>query len=301
MKLSIQHLGKTYQDGKVALSDFNWDLDYGVYGLLGPNGAGKSTLLEILSLNLVPSTGKILWEGKDIQKHPQEFRRILGYLPQTYGFYGELNSVQLLSYLGKLHGLRGKHLRKRIDECLEQANLMDVRKRKVKAYSGGMQQRLAIAQALLHSPQLVVIDEPTTGLDPGERIAFRNMLFDLGQTAIVLLSTHIVKDVEYACRLMTLLYGGTQRFTGQPVDFIQRVEGRVFEVPVHFADFEEFSHSHQVVAIQEHGEVMDVRYISPHTTTAIPNARPVKANLEDAYVDYIREQRGEEAILGEAV
>lgn len=301
MKLSIRHLGKTYQDGKEALQDFNWDLDYGVYGLLGPNGAGKSTLLEILSLNLIPSKGSIFWQGQDVQKHSKSFRKILGYLPQNYGFFGELNAVQLLSYLGRLHGLGGRRLRLRIEECLEQAHLSDVRKRKVKSYSGGMQQRLAIAQALLHSPQLVVIDEPTTGLDPGERVAFRNMLFDLGQESIVLISTHIVKDVEYACHQMTLLYHGTQRFTGQPVDFIQRVDGRVFEVSLALKDFEGFAKEHQVVAIHEHGTGMDVRFISAEAHPPVAHARPVKANLEDAYVDYIREQHGEEAILGEAV
>ncbi len=290
--LVIQDLRKTYPDGKQALRGFNWELDDGVYGLLGPNGAGKSTLLEILSLNLMPSSGQVLWQERNIQTSPVFFRRALGYLPQTYGFYPELKARQMLSYLGGLHGMHGRTLRRRIGEVLEIVGLTAEARRKLKTFSGGMKQRLAIAQALLHSPKLLVIDEPTTGLDPSERVAFRNMLFDLGQESIVLLSTHIVKDVEFSCRQMTVLYNGLQRFTGRPVDFMNRVEGRVFEVRRSRRDFDAFAQAHHVIAFREELEDVTIRFIVPAGILDLPDgARSAPVNLEDAYVDFIRERQ----------
>ena len=300
MRLSIQHLGKVYQDGNEALIDFNLDLDNGVFGLLGPNGAGKSTLLEILSLNLMPTTGQVFWEGEDVQKNPRALRRVLGYLPQTYGFYDELKVAQFLEYMGKLSNVYGGRLSSRIDECLELVHLGELRNRKIKTFSGGMKQRLAIASALLASPALLIIDEPTTGLDPSERVAFRNMLFDLGRSCVVILSTHIVKDVEFSCHEMTLLYGGMQRFTGRPVDFIQSVESNVFEVEVAVGDFEPFAAEHHVVAIHERGEAIDVRFIEADGLAQVAGRRPVRPNLEDAYISFIRGLVKEEELVGQA-
>lgn len=289
MHLSIQNLRKVYQDGKVALDGFNWELDTGIYGLLGPNGAGKSTLLEILSLGLMPTSGRVLWDGWDIEKRPNAFRRQLGYLPQIYGFYPEMKARQVLDYLGRLHGLHGRGLKNRIMEVIELVNMTRELNRRVKTFSGGMRQRLAIAQSLLHKPQILVIDEPTTGLDPGERVAFRNMLFDLGRTCIVLLSTHIVKDVEFSCQQMTLLYGGIQRFAGLPADFMKGVDGRVFETKIPFHEFQQFTKEHHVIAIQERMEEITVRFITQEKSTDVPGAQPVRVNLEDAYVDFIRQ------------
>ena len=316
-QLTIQQLKKIYSDGKLALDNFCWELEQGIYGLLGPNGAGKSTLLEILSLNLMPTSGKVLWNGKDIQKQPVHFRRALGYLPQTYGFYPELKGRQVMNYMGRLHGIYGKRLRRRVDEVLELVNLKDVQRRKVKGYSGGMKQRLAIGQALIHQPKVLVIDEPTTGLDPEERVAFRNMLYDLGQVCIVLLSTHIVKDVEFSCKEMTMLFGGEQRFTGRPSDFVRQTEGRVMIAEIPFDHFDDFTKSHHVVAIQERELGIEVRFIASPTATHAPGQEgeessadqylPItslasgskngftsaSANLEDAYVDFIRRQAQE--------
>lgn len=294
MRLSIQNLTKIYQDGKVALNGFSLELDHGVFGLLGPNGAGKSTLLEILSLGLMPTSGRILWEGRDVHENPRAYRRILGYLPQTYGFYGELKAQTILEYVGKLFGLHGRALRERVGLCLERVNLTEVRRRKIKSFSGGMRQRLAIAQALVSDPQLLIIDEPTTGLDPGERVAFRNMIFDLGQTRVIFLSTHIVKDVEFSCHGMTLLYGGCQRYTGAPAGFMDGVRARVFEVELPFDRFDAFAAGHHVVAIHEHGEWVNVRFITPEPRSDVEGAGPVKVNLEDAYVDFIRARQAEE-------
>jgi len=294
--LSIRNLCKTYQDGNKAVRDFNWEIERGVYGLLGPNGAGKSTLLEILSLNLMPASGTILWEGWDIQKRPTAFRRVLGYLPQAYGFYPELTARQMLDYLGRLHGLRGRRLRKRMADVFEILNMTEVRNRKIKTFSGGTRQRLAIAQALLHEPQLLVIDEPTTGLDPSERVSFRNLLFDLGKSCVVLLSTHIVKDVEFTCHEMTLLCGGAQRYTGHPVSFVQRVEGRVFEKEVEVADFEAYSRERCVIAIQEKPDGIVVRHVVRPGERDPESGDPVRANLEDAYVDFVGERQEEEPV-----
>ena len=296
-RLSIQSLGKTYADGKVALDEFNLELDNGVYGLLGPNGAGKSTLLEILSLNLMPTRGKVLWEGQDIHRRPSRFRGVLGYLPQSYGFYDELSAEGMLHYLARLRGLRGRRLRERTEVVFALTGLEAVRRRKCKSMSGGMRQRLAIAIALIHEPHLLVIDEPTTGLDPGERVAFRNMIFDLGRSCIVFLSTHIVKDVEFSCHGMTLLYGGRQHYTGAPAEFMSRVERRVFEVEVGLDDFAAFSAAHHVVSIRELADRIEVRYIEPEAYTAVEGAMPVKVNLEDAYVDFIRQQESVHAAV----
>jgi len=302
MRLEIHQLSKVYQDGKVALRDFNLALDDGVFGLLGPNGAGKSTLLEILALGLMPTAGTIRWEGRDVHQHPTAYRRILGYLPQTYGFYDELKAQTLLEYIGKLFGLHGRALRARVDECLERVNLGEVRRRKVKTFSGGMRQRLAIAQALVSAPKLLIIDEPTTGLDPGERVAFRNMIFDLGRSCVILLSTHIVKDVEFSCHGMALLFGGRQHFCGEPLRFMDTVRGRVFEVELPFSQFDGFAAAHHVVAIHEHGDRVNVRFITPEPSSDVPGALLQRVNLEDAYVDFIRaRQREEEQAFGQAV
>jgi ABC-type multidrug transport system ATPase subunit len=301
MALAIKHLRKVYQDGNVALDDFNLELGSGVFGLLGPNGAGKSTLLEILSLNLMPTSGRVKWEGRDIHQHPTAFRRVLGYLPQTYGFYDELRAQTFLEYMGRLFGLRGRGLRARVTECVDLVNLREFRRRRIKGFSGGMRQRLAIAQALVGRPKLLVIDEPTTGLDPAERVAFRNMIFDLGRECVVFLSTHIVKDVEFSCHGMTVLFGGTQRFTGRPAEFMRRIEGRVFEVEMAFEVFSAFAAAHHVVSIQQTGDRVNVRFIEREARSAVEGARPVGVNLEDAYVDFIREREEELGIGAGAV
>ncbi|HPK04004.1 MAG TPA: ATP-binding cassette domain-containing protein [Candidatus Sumerlaeota bacterium] len=297
MSLRIEQLRKVYSDGKVALHGLDLELTPGVFGLLGPNGAGKSTLLEILSLNLMPTSGRVLWDGRDIHRQPNAYRRILGYLPQSYGFYPELTVRAFLHYMGGLYGLGGRRLRRRIAECLELVGLSAEQRKKTNALSGGMRQRLAIAHALLHEPKLLIVDEPTTGLDPAERVAFRNLLFDLGRSATVILSTHIVKDVEFTCHRMMLLYDGRARFLGPPADFIERVRGRVLLTEIPAREFESFSRAHDVVAIQERGDRMKVRFLNGAPATnhgSPPGVRPAAPNLEDAYVDFIRERRDEQ-------
>ncbi|HKO05647.1 MAG TPA: ABC transporter ATP-binding protein, partial [Candidatus Acidoferrales bacterium] len=196
MKLGIKGVSKQY-DGKVwALRDFTLDLAPGVLGLLGPNGAGKSTLMRILATISNPTHGTVEWNGTDIAREPDALRDVLGYLPQDFGVYPNLNAVEFLEYLAAVKGISAAAARRRIDELLALVNLTEVRKRPLGGYSGGMRQRVGIAQALLNDPKLLIVDEPTAGLDPEERVRFRNLLSELSGERIVILSTHIVSDVE---------------------------------------------------------------------------------------------------------
>jgi ABC-2 type transport system ATP-binding protein len=189
LTLSIEGLGKCYGRDAWGLRDFSLQLGLGVLGLLGPNGAGKSTLMRILATITKPTTGRVLWNGVDISKSPDVLRATLGYLPQDFGVYPNLNAVEFLTYMAAIKGLDGKTARRRIDELLQIVNLIDARKRPLGGYSGGMKQRVGIAQALLNDPQLLIVDEPTAGLDPEERARFRNLLSELSGERIVILST----------------------------------------------------------------------------------------------------------------
>ena len=194
--LSIRSLGKRYPGGTVGLSDFSLEVGEGVLGLLGPNGAGKSTLMAILATVTRPTSGTFFWEGKDAVADPLPLRRRLGYLPQDFGVYERLTAREFLLYLGRLKGLSGAELSRRVQQLLELTNLHGAANRRLGGYSGGMRQRVGIAQALLGDPKLVIVDEPTVGLDPEERVRFRNLLSEIAHNRVVILSTHIVSDVE---------------------------------------------------------------------------------------------------------
>ena len=196
MNLSIQNVSKQYRRDFWGLRDFSLELGEGVLGLLGPNGAGKSTLMRILATVTGKTGGVVIWNGVDIARHPDELKQVLGYLPQDFGVYPNLNAREFLEYLAAIKGLDAKSAKRRIEELLQLVNLVDAAKRPLGGYSGGMKQRVGIAQALLNDPQLLIVDEPTAGLDPEERVRFRNLLADLSGERIVILSTHIVSDVE---------------------------------------------------------------------------------------------------------
>ena len=243
--LSIQTLGKQYRQDFWGLRDFTLDLGPGIIGLLGPNGAGKSTLMRMLATITRPTEGKIVWRGQDIAKNPDILRDILGYLPQDFGVYPNLTAIEFLEYMAAIKGLPGKAARQRIDTLLQLVNLTDSARRPLGGYSGGMKQRIGIAQALLNDPQLLIIDEPTVGLDPEERVRFRNLLADLAADRIILLSTHIVSDVEATAAEIVLINKGCLitraapeellSIPGEPglvLDDLQRPAGRVeTEVP----------------------------------------------------------------------
>ena len=229
MELSIKTISKQYKGNFWGLRDFSLTLSSGVLALLGPNGAGKSTLMRILATITQPTSGSVTWNGMDIIKSPDELRAVLGYLPQDFGVYPNLNAVEFLEYIAALKGLDRRAARKRITELLEVVNLFDVRNRPLGGYSGGMKQRVGIAQALLNDPQLLIVDEPTVGLDPEERVRFRNLISDLAGQRIVILSTHIVSDAEAtATEIAVINHGRLIQYTA-PERMLQVVDGKVWE------------------------------------------------------------------------
>ena len=227
--LRISDVSKTYPGGVRALRDVTLDVPTGMFGLLGPNGAGKSTLMRTIATLQQPDSGEIRLGELDVLRQPQEVRRVLGYLPQDFGVYPKVSAEDMLSHLAVLKGLTAKGDRKEaVERLLRQTNLWDARKRKLGTFSGGMRQRFGIAQALIGSPRLVIVDEPTAGLDPAERMRFLNLLAEIGESIVVILSTHIVEDVSDLCQRMAVLAGGRVLFQGEPRAAIRSLEGKVW-------------------------------------------------------------------------
>lgn len=228
MELIIEELTKTYKGDIQALDRVSLRMTNGIFGLLGPNGAGKSTLMQILSAIIPPTSGEIRYGDLRIGRDDQAIRRLLGYLPQSFGLYNKLTGEEFLEYIAMLKGIPAHAQRKQVAEILEKVNLAQKAKKKIRTYSGGMKQRIGIAQAMLGDPQVIIVDEPTAGLDPEERIRFRDMLEELGADKIVLLSTHIVADIEHACKELAILAKGKVLFQGRPEDLISLVNGKVW-------------------------------------------------------------------------
>src|SRR5262245_1966455 len=225
--LSIEGLSKTYPGGVQALQGVTLTIGPGMFWLLGPNGAGKSTIMKILATLLEPDSGRVLFDGHDLLAEKERIRALLGYLPQDFGFYPSLSARSMLEYLAALRGIsQGAERRRRVDELLDRVNLTEARNRKVGGFSGGMRQRLGIAQALLASPRLLIVDEPTAGLDPEERLRFHNLLAEISQEIVVLLSTHIVSDVSVLCSRMAVIDRGRIVADTTPGDAAARLEGR---------------------------------------------------------------------------
>ncbi len=232
MELSIQHVSKQYTREVWGLRDFSVELKPGVTGLLGPNGAGKSTLMTIIATITKPTEGRVLWNGEEIAESPNALRDVLGYLPQNFGVYPHLDAVEFLNYMAALKGLDARSAKRRINELLDLVNLGEARYRPLGGYSGGMRQRVGIAQALLNDPELLIVDEPTAGLDPQERVRFRNLLSDLSGERIIILSTHIVSDVEATASDIALISDGRLVEHARPETLLQQVEGKVWELVV---------------------------------------------------------------------
>lgn len=282
MQLAVENVSKTYRGNVQALRGFSLTLGPGVLGLLGPNGAGKSTLMRILATITRPSAGRVLWNGVDIAREPDTLRGVLGYLPQDFGIYPNLNAIEFLDYLGAVKGLDAASTKKRIGTLLELVNLTDVAKRPLGGYSGGMRQRVGIAQALLNDPQLLIVDEPTAGLDPEERVRFRNLLSELSGDRIVILSTHIVSDVEAVATDIALIARGTMVTHGSPERLLAGVEGRVWEVIVPSSELPRLREAHQVSNIAHRSDGVHARLVADAPPT--PQARPAEPTLEDAYL-----------------
>jgi ABC-type multidrug transport system ATPase subunit len=288
VKLEIEEVSKQYRRGVLALRDFSLELKPGVLGLLGPNGAGKTTLMSILATITKASKGRVLWDGVDIARKPDALRSVLGYLPQDFGVYPNLNAVEFLEYLAAVKGLNAATSKRRIGELLELVNLTEARKRPLGGFSGGMKQRVGIAQALLNDPQLLIVDEPTAGLDPEERVRFRNLLSELSGERIVILSTHIVSDVEATATDIALIEKGSLVAHATPEALLQLVEGKVWEWVVPSTGLNAAKQRYQVSSTARRSDGVHIRVLADEPPTG---AQPVAPNLEDAYLYCLNRHR----------
>jgi ABC-2 type transport system ATP-binding protein len=289
VQLAIESLGKRYPGRGWALSEFTLSLSPGVTGLLGPNGAGKSTLMRILATVTRPSAGHVRWNGVDLAKDPDALRETLGYLPQDFGIYPQLSALEFLDYIAAAKGLAARAARRRIEELLELVNLTDARHRTLGGFSGGMRQRVGIAQALLNDPRVLIVDEPTAGLDPEERVRFRNLLGELSGERIVLLSTHIVSDVEATATRIVMMGQGRLLADATPEALLEGVRGRVWEVELPAAELDELRTRHLVGATLRRGANVLARVVADGVPAA--GARGMEPSLEDAYLKLQRESQ----------
>jgi len=281
MSLNIQNVSKRYNKNKYAINDLSLTIDKGILGLLGPNGAGKSTLLKMIATVSKPTEGIISLNKNNIVKDANYMRQQLGYLPQNFGVYPNLSAYEFLEYMAAMKGVSGSNLKKRITQLLEGLNLMEVSKKPIGSYSGGMKQRVGIAQALLNNPKIVIFDEPTVGLDPEERVRFRNLISDLANDCIVILSSHIVSDIDTIADTVAIMKEGCLFTKGNQDSIIELVHNKVFEVTIDKDALNDFKDSHIVVSTTRKEGKLNVRYIS---NKPMPDSIPQKPNLEDAYL-----------------
>lgn len=282
MQLTIENLSKQYSRDFFGLQDFSLELAPGIIGLLGPNGAGKSTLMRILATINQPSAGTVLWNGADIVKSPDTLRASLGYLPQDFGVYPNLNAVEFLEYMAAIKGLAPQPARQRIDELLQLLNLSGAVNRPLGGYSGGMKQRVGIAQALLNDPQLLIVDEPTVGLDPEERVRFRNLLSDLAGERIIILSTHIVSDVEATASEIVIINKGRKLQHATPEKLLALLERKVWQWVIPAETLPALKQAHLVSGVLRRENGMQVRVVSE--SAPAPEAEQVAPSLEDVYL-----------------
>jgi ABC-2 type transport system ATP-binding protein len=279
--LSLESVTYRYPGGHEAVSGLSLDLGPGILGLLGPNGAGKSTLMRILATLSKPSAGRVRWQGEDIAAQPDGLRTALGYLPQDFGVYAALSAREFLAFLAAVKGLSGDQAKERVEHCLAMVGLADAADKRLGDFSGGMRQRVGIAQALLNDPQLLIVDEPTVGLDPEERMRFRHLLTDLAGQRLVILSTHIVSDVEASATALAVMSGGKLRFHGTPEALIENAEGHVWEWTIAPEAMAEVRGKHVLCASLRRPEGIRVRVVSAQQP--VPMAQSVTPTLEDAY------------------
>lgn len=287
MKIQIQNLDKIYKNGKRALNNVNLEIENGMFGLLGPNGAGKSSLMRILVTLMKPSNGVVTIDGYDLNKNRADIRKILGYLPQDFRFFTKLKTWEFLDYAAGLSGINSKKERsEKVDEWLDKVGLFDVRERSANKLSGGMKRRLGIAQALIGSPKIIVVDEPTTGLDPEERIRFRNILSELSQhDVIIILSTHIVGDISSVCQDLALLNKGAVEFKGSPEQLIHKTRGHVWQVNTSGFEYEMLKEKYAIISTIPSEDGWEVQLVGD--TLNVKNAIEIEPNLEHAYVYFM--------------
>jgi len=287
LEIEIKNLTKTYSGGFKALDSVDLTISNGMFGLLGPNGAGKSTLMRILVTLMQPTAGQVLVDGKDISGYRREMRKMVGYLPQDFRFFAKLRSWEFLDYAARLAGMNSKKERAmRVDEMLESVGLFEFRNRMANKLSGGMKRRLGIAQALIARPSVIIVDEPTTGLDPEERIRFRNLLSDLGRSeTIIILSTHIVGDISSTCNQMALLNEGKLIYNGTPDHLVEEAKGHVWRAEISQLQYEELKTMVPIISTIPSGSGWEVQFVGKKPADI--EAVNVDPNLEHAYVHYM--------------
>lgn len=282
MKLEIRHVTKRYRD-KMAAADVSLTLTPGVWGLLGANGAGKTTLMRMLAGILRPTEGQILCDGVEIGALGAAYREKLGYLPQEFGFYPEFTVQDYLEYMAALKGLPRAEAARQIDALLERVSLAEVRRKKIVKLSGGMKRRVGIAQALLNDPEILILDEPTAGLDPGERVRFRNLLSEFAQDRIVLISTHIVSDVEYIAAENAVMKDGKIIAVDTTEGLVQQIEGKVWQGSAPAGELPRWEHRLQVVNLRNETDgTVALRYLAE--APQLPGSIPARPKLEDLYL-----------------
>jgi ABC-type multidrug transport system ATPase subunit len=277
--LEIREVTKRFSSDVVAVRDFSLSIEGGVLGLLGPNGAGKTTLMQMVATLTRPTSGTITYRGEDIALRPESIRGHLGYLPQDFGVYENLTAIELLTYLG---ALKGVHSRRKIMQLLELVNLHSDANRPAGSFSGGMRQRLGIAQALVNDPEIVIVDEPTAGLDPEERVRFRNILSDIGAGKLVILSTHIVSDVEAVATHIAVMNGGRLVASATPEELLRSAQGSVWEAVVPSGEFDAVRASMKTSRAIRKPDGVHVRIVA--RASPFPGAVPAEPDLEEAFI-----------------
>lgn len=286
--ISIENLSKRYGN-KQALDHVNLTIPQGMFGLLGPNGAGKTTLMKILTTLQRPEEGRVMI-GDIPLKEEKRIRRMIGYLPQDFSMYGSMSAYQALDYLAALSGLDGAVRKRKVPELLDRVNLLDASKVKVKAMSGGMKRRLGIAQAIIHDPRVIIVDEPTAGLDPEERVRFRNLLCEIARDRIVLLSTHIVGDIEATCEQIAVLHEGKIFYRGTVQKLLQQVEGKVYTMEVPSREVEKIKEQYLVTGILGAGGTTRIKLVAEQQPFA--SATSCEPDVEDAYLYLMHQAEG---------
>lgn len=284
-EIQIQNLTKSY-GRKVALNNVSLTISQGMFGLLGPNGAGKTTLMKVLTTLTPQTSGNVTICGIPVTEQNQ-IRQMIGYLPQDFSMYGNMSAYEALDYLAVLSGMHKKERQKKVPELLEKVNLNTQSKTKVKAMSGGMKRRLGIAQAIIHNPKVIIVDEPTAGLDPEERVRFRNLLSEIAKDRIVILSTHIVGDIEAVCEKIAVLKQGEIVFNGTVSELLQQVENKVYMIEAASAELPILKEKYLVTGILTSGSTAQVKIVSD--TTPLTGAKLCKPDVEDAYLYLMRE------------
>ena len=284
--IKITDLSKNF-GSKQALKNISLDINQGMFGLLGPNGAGKTTLMKIISTLLKKSSGEVIVCGIPVEKS-SEIRGLIGYLPQDFSMYGNMNAYEALDYLATLSGMKKSERKTKVPELLEKVNLLEQRKTKVKAMSGGMKRRLGIAQSMIHDPKVIIVDEPTAGLDPEERVRFRNLLCEIAKDRIVLLSTHIVGDIEATCEEIAILNQGEIVFRGTVRELLKLVENKVYTLEISTSELDMMKERYLVTGILTSGSLEKEKLIADKKP--LESATLCSADVEDAYMYLMKQQ-----------